>query len=167
MQKQTGWLRWLIIGWLVAATFDITYATSYSYLRAGVTPSRVLKFVASGALGPDAVNGGAGTAAAGLAFHYLNALLFTVFFFAVASRVPALLKKPVVTGVIYGIGIYVVMNYVVVPLSRIGPRPTPAMLTWTTGLLVHMFLIGTPIVLAASRAFGSLRSQASVAYAPG
>jgi hypothetical protein len=45
------------------------------------------------------------------------------------------------------------MNYVVVPLSRIGPRPTPPTPVWTTGVLVHMFLIGTPIVLAARRAF--------------
>ncbi|HEY9229924.1 MAG TPA: hypothetical protein VIP11_24950, partial [Gemmatimonadaceae bacterium] len=80
---------------------------------------------------------------------------FTIFFFAIAAKIPALIKSPIVTGVIYGIGIYAVMNYVVVPLSRIGARPTPATITWVTGLLVHMFLIGTPIVLAASRAFAN------------
>jgi hypothetical protein len=54
--------------------------------------------------------------------------------------------------VVFGLGVYAVMNYVVVPLSRIGPRPTPPTPIWVTGVLVHMFLIGVPIAVAASRA---------------
>jgi len=37
-------------------------------------------------------------------------------------------------------------------LSRIGPRPFPAASVFITGILVHMFLIGTPIALGARRA---------------
>ena len=146
------WWRYLLMGWMVAGTLDIVYATGFSYLRSSVAPERILKFVASGAFGPDALNGGIGMALAGLGFHYLNAFLFTIFFFIVAGRMKGLLQRPALTGAVYGIGIYVVMNYVVVPMSRIGPRPTPATITWTTGLLVHMFCIGVPIALAARRA---------------
>ena len=154
-----GWLRWLLITALVAGTFDISYATGFSYVRSGVPPSRVLQFVASGALGPDAYTGGTAAAAIGLGFHYLFALLFTAFFFAAARAMPSLRRRPVVTGVIYGIGIYLVMNFVVIPLSRIGPRPMAATIVLLTGLLVHMFLIGTPISLGARRAFdGPVRS---------
>jgi hypothetical protein len=145
------WFTWLIVSWLVASTCDITYATGFSYLRSGVLPSRVLHFVASGALGPDAYTGGAATAALGLAFHYVFALIFTVAFFAVARVQPWLIRRPVVSGVVYGVGIYLVMNFVVIPLSRIGPRPLPAAIVTITGLLVHMFLIGTPIALGARR----------------
>jgi hypothetical protein len=151
--KPNAWVPWLLAGALVAGTLDISYATGFSYLRSGVAPSRVLKYVASGALGKEALEGGAGTAAAGLGFHYLIAFLFTAFFFGAAALVPKLLDKPVLTGALYGIGIYVVMNYAVVPLSRIGPRPTPPAIVWVTGVLVHMFLIGVPIALAARRAF--------------
>lgn len=151
--KPGAWVPWLFGGAVAAGTLDISYATSLSYLRSGVAPSRVLKYVASGALGKEALDGGAGTAAAGLGFHYLIAFLFTAFFFAAAGFVPRLLERPLMTGALYGIGIYVVMNYVVVPLSRIGPRPTPPAIVWTTGVLVHMFLIGVPIALAARRAF--------------
>jgi len=56
---------------------------------------------------------------------------------------------------VYGAGIYAVMNYVVLPLSRVPPRPAPALIVWTTGLLVHIFLIGVPIALAARRAYDS------------
>jgi hypothetical protein len=146
------WYRWLLIGWLVAGALDITYACGYSYLWNGTAPSRVLQYVASGALGPSSFQGGTLTALAGLGFHFLNAFLFAWFFFVVATKLPRLIEKPFLTGAIYGIGVYVVMNYVVVPLSRIGPRPTPPTLTWVTGLLVHMFLIGVPIAVAAKEA---------------
>ena len=147
-----GWLRWFCAGWLVAATFDICYATGFSYWYRGTAPSRILQSVASGVLGPDAYQGGASTAALGLGLHYLNALLITAIFFAAAALVPALVRRPVPIGVAYGIVVYLVMNYVVVPLSRIGPRPTPPTPIWVTGVLVHMFLIGVPIALAANRA---------------
>ena len=145
--------RWFITGWLIAGTCDICYATGFSYYRSHTPPTRILKYVASGLIGPSALNGGAGTAALGLALHYFNAFLFTAFFFAVASRTSALLRHPMLVGGLYGLGVYAVMNYVVVPLSRIGPRPTPPTPVWTTGVLVHVFLIGMPIALAARRAF--------------
>jgi hypothetical protein len=146
------WPRYLLVGWFVAGTLDILYATGFSYLRSGIAPERILKYVASGAFGPDALSGGALTALAGLGFHYLNAFLFTIFFFIVAKRMPSLLEKAVLVGAVYGIGIYLVMNYIVVPLSRIGPRPAPPTITWTTGLFVHVFFIGVPIAIAARKA---------------
>jgi uncharacterized membrane protein YagU involved in acid resistance len=152
-----GWLRWLSTGWLIAATCDICYATGFSYLYRGTPPSRILQSVASGLLGADAYQGGATTAALGLGLHYINALIITCIFFAVASQAPALVRKPLVVGVLYGIVVYAVMNYVVVPMSRIGPRPTPPTPTWVSGLLVHMFLIGVPIAWAANRAFARQR----------
>jgi hypothetical protein len=157
--ESRDWPRWLITGWLIAGTFDITYAITYSFLRRGVAPSRVLQSVASGALGPSAYQGGASTAALGLAFHYLFAFIFTCAFFLAASRLSGLARRPIVSGVVYGIGIFAVMNYIVIPLSRIGPRPTPAMLAVLPEILVHMFLIGVPIALAARRAFGEARSS--------
>ena len=144
----------MLISWLVAGTFDICYATGFSYARSGVPPTRVLQFVASGALGPDSYTGGMTTAAIGLGFHYLFAFIFTAFFFGVARVMPSLVRHPVVNGAIYGVGIYLVMNFVVIPLSRIGPRPMAAAIVLITGLLVHMFLIGTPIALGAARASG-------------
>src|SRR6266545_4473086 len=89
-----AWLPWLCAAWLVAGTLDISYATGFSYLRRGTPPSRVLQSVASGLLGPAAYQGGARTAALGLALHYLNALLFTALFFAVAARQPRLRRDP-------------------------------------------------------------------------
>lgn len=153
MPSNRLWPRYLGIGAIVAGTCDITYATTYAYLRAGMAPTRLLQFVASGALGQAAFDGGVATAALGLGFHFLNAFIITTIFFVVAARVPALRRNAVPVGISYGLVVYCVMTFLVVPWSRIGPRPFPATLTLVTGLLVHMFLIGLPVALAARRAF--------------
>jgi hypothetical protein len=138
---------------LIAGTFDITYAITFSYWRSGVSPERLLQSVAAGWFGRDAAfAGGAATAAAGLGFHYFIAFTITAIFFLAAARLRWLTSQPAAAGMAYGIGVYVVMNWVVIPLSRIGPRPFPPASVFITGILVHMFLIGTPIALGARRA---------------
>ena len=148
----SAWLKWLVIGALVAGALDIIYAFVFSYFRSGTLPSRILQSVASGALGRSSYEGGTQTAALGLGFHFLNALIITTIFFSAARLQPALLKRPIAIGAAYGVVVYLVMNYVVIPLSAIGVFPRPAMTVWMSGVLVHMFLIGVPIALAARRA---------------
>lgn len=145
-------LSTLVLGGLIAGAFDITYAIVISYLRKGVLPSRVLQSVASGLLGNDAYQGGAPTAALGLALHFGIALTAAVVYFLASRYLPVLVQKPVLCGAAYGAAIFAFMNLVVIPLSRIGPRPAPAFVVLSTGLLVHMFLIGVPIALASRRA---------------
>ena len=142
----------VVLGGLVAGAFDITYAIVFSYLRRGVLPSRVLQSVASGLLGPAAYDGGTPVAALGLGLHFFIALAAAAIYFFASQYLPVMVARPVLAGAVYGFGIYVFMNWVVIPLSRIGPRPFPHWDTLVTGLLVHMFLIGVPIALAVRRA---------------
>ena len=156
-----AWVAPLLSSALVAGTLDITYAIVFSYLRSGTSPERVLQSVASGALGRAAFSDGVPAAALGLAIHFFIAFTITVIFFAAAAQRPLLARRPLITGPMYGVAVYVVMNFVVIPLSRIGHRPLPAAIVTVTGVLVHMFFIGTPIAFGARRAFwadtGSLR----------
>src|SRR4051794_28177047 len=115
----SSWVRWWVIGSLIAGTFDICYATAFSYWRSGVAPVRVLRFVASGLVGASAAQGGAAIPALGLALHYLIALIVGIVFFGAVMMVPGLLKRPVLAGAFYGLAVYGVMNYVVIPLSKI------------------------------------------------
>jgi hypothetical protein len=150
-----SWLSWLCIAALIAGTCDICFATGFSYFRSGVAPTRVLQFVASGILGTASFQGGLATAALGLVIHYLNAFIITGIFFAAAARWPALTRRPVFVGPPFGLVVYLVMNFVVIPLSRIGPRPIRPVVA-VPEIFVHMFLIGLPIALAARRAgFGT------------
>jgi hypothetical protein len=145
----------ILIGGLIAGTFDITYACIHTYFRLGWTPKRLLQSVAAGAVGRDAaVAGGYKTAALGLAFHFLIALIAAAVYVLTSRAVPFIVSQPVIAGIFYGICVYAVMNCVVLRLSAIHLTNWP----WTFpksvligGLLIHMFGIGLPIALVARR----------------
>ncbi len=154
--------RPILIGGLIAGALDISYACIFSYLRSGRKPIVILQSVASGALGRSAFDGGAKTAALGLFFHFLIALIAAaVYYFASrALRVMVAIDyeslpvqrrtTAVLCGLLYGILVYAFMNCVVLPLSAIHSRTFP----WSYpksvligGLLIHMLGIGLPIAL--------------------
>lgn len=104
---------------LVAGGLDITYAfIVYGPLSYQMSPVEVLQSVAAGLLGNDAANaGGAMTALLGLATHFMLATIMAAVFVLVATRWSALKRNPVMWGLIYGFGLYLVMTYVGAPLS--------------------------------------------------
>ena len=142
---------YVLTGGLIAGTFDIVYACTFWAIRAHVAPTRIFQSVATGVLGPASYEGGAATAALGLAFHFFNAITMSVIYWLVSRRLTFLQQRPLLFGPIYGIIIYLVMNYVVIPLSY--ARRGPDEVVWVgLSVLVHMFLIGTPMALATARA---------------
>lgn len=141
----------VLAGGLVAGTLDIVYACVFWALEADVPPRRILQSVASGLLGESSFEGGAATAALGLALHFLIATSMSAAYFLVARRVPVLWRRPVPCGAAYGLLLYGIMNYVVVPLSaaRGGPKDP----LWIgLSVAVHVLLIGIPIALFTRRA---------------
>jgi uncharacterized membrane protein YagU involved in acid resistance len=144
--------RAILTGGLIAGAIDITYACVFSYLRRGVPPGRILQSVASGALGQAAFDGGATTAALGLLFHFLIALIWAAVYYALSRRLRVLARVPYVCGVVYGVVIFAVMNYAVIPLSA-APfgAPPPSSPAFNFGILFHMLGIGLPIALATRR----------------
>mgnify|MGYP000975486531 CR=1 FL=1 len=106
---------------LLVGTLDITAATIQYYMRTGKDPLNVPRFVASGVFGQQAFSGGTPMAAWGLLFHYLIAFSFSVFFFWIYRKWAFLAKYRILTGILYGIFIWMVMNLVVLPLSNTPP----------------------------------------------
>jgi uncharacterized membrane protein YagU involved in acid resistance len=137
-----------LLGGLVAGTLDITYACVYSYLKRGTSPVRILQSVASGALGDRAFTGGTKMAVLGLFFHFLIAIIAAVVYYLASRWLRFLITQAVICGILYGVCVYLFMNFVVLPLSAIPFKmsyPWPALVG---GLLIHMFGIGLPISLA-------------------
>jgi hypothetical protein len=134
-----------LIGGLVSGTADLIYAfVAYGFI--GVPPVRILQSIASGWLGRAAYASSAGPAVVGLVSHlFITCVAAGCFVFA-SKRMPVLVQRPILSGVAFGIGIFVVMNYVVVPLSA-AVSASPQGVFLVMGLLVHMFLIGVPIAL--------------------
>ena|ERR1700741_179334 len=140
----------IFLGGLIAGTLDISAACLTAWLRAGVGPIRLCQSVAGGLLGPAAFDGGIKTALLGLALHFLIATIWTVIFYLASRKFLFLIERPIQFGLIYGIAVYLLMNFVVLPLSRVTPRP--ATITGRTiGLVTIMLCIGLPISLIVRR----------------
>jgi hypothetical protein len=116
-----------------------------------VTPVRVLHSIASGVLGADAYRGGARTAALGVALHFVIAFGAAAVYYAASRRLRFLVRRPVVSGLLYGVAVYLFMNLVVLPLSAIPFKVSYAPAVFATGLVVHMLCVGLPIALAVRR----------------
>ena len=141
----------VLAGGLVAGTLDIAYACTFWALKRGVPAMRIFQSVASGLLGESAFEGGGWTAALGLALHYFIALSMSATYYLVAGWWPLLRQRPLPCGAGYGLVLYVVMNYVVVPLSAAGPGSKNPL--WIAlSIAVHALLIGVPIAFFARRA---------------
>jgi hypothetical protein len=119
-------------------------------LRAAVGPVRVLHFVASGLIGAAAFNGGAKTAILGLALHFLIATVATVVFYVASRKLLFLIEHPINFGLLYGIAVYLFMNFVILPLSAVARRPM-TLSGFIIGILTIMFCIGLPIALIVRR----------------
>jgi hypothetical protein len=111
------------IAWvgLLAGTLDITFACIQVYIMRGTGPEIVLRYIASGAFGKAAFSGGWGMPLVGLLFHYIIAYSFTTLFFILYPAIRVMSKSVAATAIVYGIFIYVVMNLLVLPLTKIPP----------------------------------------------
>ena len=140
----------ILLGGAIAGSLDLSGAFVTAWLRTGTTPVQILHFVASGLLGDSSFNGGAKTAALGAAFHYFIATTVTTIYFLASRKIKFLTDQPVVAGLLYGIAVYLFMNFVVLPISRV-PRGNPTLIGRLIGMLVIMFCIGLPIALIVRR----------------
>ena len=140
----------VVAGGVTAALLDILYAFAAFGLR-DAGPVRVLQSVASGLLGKASYQGGLATAALGGLLHAAIALVMAAVYVTASRSLPALNRRPWLWGPLYGLGCYMVMNYVVLAI-RFGPRPVPALDVLLGGLAIHMFGVGLPIALFAARA---------------
>jgi predicted ABC-type sugar transport system permease subunit len=76
----------VVAGGLVAGTLDIVYACLFWALKRDVPAQQILQSVAAGLLGKASFEGGAATAALGLALHFLIALSMSAVYYLVSRR---------------------------------------------------------------------------------
>ena len=134
---------------LLVGTLDISDAFIFYGLR-GVTPTRILQGIASGVLGRAAFAMGHRSALLGLFFHFFIAFSATTVFLLASRKLP-LAHHPWLYGTLFGVALYIVMNYIVLPLSRIGLRPTPPLIPLINGVAALIVCIGIPLALIARR----------------
>ena len=125
-------------------------AVTFFGLR-GVSPLRIFQGIASGLLGRASFQGGLPAAVLGVLLHFTIALTIVTVYYLASRRVPALARRPLVWGPLYGIAVYLTMNLVVIPLSAVvtGHRPLEVVVN---GVLIHIVGVGIPSALFARAA---------------
>lgn len=128
----------IIVGGAIAGLLDMTsaYITFGRFMPLGI---------AGGLIGAAARHPAAGPYILGLFIHYLIAFSAAAVYCLASRKLIFLREHFFVCGVFYGIGVFLFMQLIVLPLSAyhaMGPYTYRGLME---GLLAHIFLIGLPI----------------------
>jgi hypothetical protein len=148
-------VKTILLAGFVAGTLDILAAfLVYAVVLAKTTPVKILQSIASGVFGKQAFEGGINTAAYGLVFHYIIATCWALAYFLIYPYVSFLRNQKIIAGLLYGVFVWLIMNLVVLPLSRV----SPAAFRWDgvlIGVVILMLCVGLPISLITHRYYAS------------
>ena len=134
---------------LLVGTLDIATPLTLNALH-GVRPIRILQGIASGLLGKASYTLGLRSAILGLLLHFFIAYTVTTIYILASRKLP-LSRHPFLYGTLYGISVYIVMNYLVLPLSKIGLRPIPPPISLIIGVVTLIVCIGLPLAFIVRR----------------
>lgn len=145
----------IALGGLVVGCLDLTYAI---VVYSPSAPILIPQTIASGVLGQASYAMGTQSAVLGVALHFFIATcVAAVYYFASFALVP-LVRKPVVSGMIYGSIVYCVMHGLVLPLSNVAHRAIPPVYV-ITEFIEHAFFVGLPVALVARYFRSSSRAE--------
>ena len=139
-------LRSIALATLVAGTLDIVFA----FIVAGaVVP--VLQTVASGPFG-DAIADSAAGAPLGLLTHFAIMAAMAAAWVLAVSQLPVLARQWLIAGLLYGVALWIVMYWIVMPLRWEGYHTPRGTVPIARQLFAHCVLVGLPIAWFARRA---------------
>lgn len=132
---------------LIAGTLDIGENLIFNAFR-HVSPKMVFQFIASGLIDGKSFTLGGASVALGVAIHYTIAMTWTVIFYLLSRKLIFLTRHAVSSGILYGGVVYIIMNFVVLPLTAV-PHAPKAMTVASriSGVLALLFCIGLAIAL--------------------
>ena len=132
-------LKPILIGGAIAGVLDLASAL----VTFGADAPRG---IAAGLIGiPAAKSGGSTTWILGVLLHFFIAFSIAAVYCLASRKLPFLHDHWLVCGMFYGIGAYIVMTFVVLPLCAFhftGPYQLRGILQ---GVLAHMLIIALPI----------------------
>jgi hypothetical protein len=133
----------VLIGGVVAGILDIGAAAVINRKH----PLAILRVIASGLLGAKALNGGTLASAWGFLLQLAMSIVIAAIYGAASLWLPILARMWIATGLAYGVGVFLVMTYVVVPFSAAPSRPLPGISKIAKDLLA---MLGFGLIIAYS-----------------
>jgi hypothetical protein len=136
-------LRLSVIAGLICGAGDvIIYHWFVQNVLGGVPLISLYQYIASGALGESAFAGGISTALLGVLFHFIFSIVIAGVFILAVDRIPLLRRQIIPGSLLYGFGVFVVMNMIVTPLSATPLLPTPTTSELIVAIIVHILVAG-------------------------
>src|SRR5262249_10926957 len=111
----------------------------------------VLQYIASGSIGVSAFEGGTGTAMLGVFFHLIVSFAVAAIFILSADRIPPLPPYVTPAALLYGVGIWIVMHLIVIPLSVAPAVPSPTVPYLIEEIIEHSLFVGLPLGILVRR----------------
>lgn len=152
-----GPFAWLLAGGIALGSLDIVFAIAF-WSAKGVAAMRIFQSIASGLLGKASFDGGAATAWLGAGLHYFIATMMVVAYFLAGRRREGLVRRPIACGLPYGLVLYGVMNFIVLPLSAAG-MPSFDNVPWVASSIVMHMVFGIMCVVFARKAIDARRHR--------
>jgi len=156
--KNLNLLTNILITGLIAGTLDILSAI---FILAGGNAVGTFKYIASGAFGKAALEGGNEMVAWGALFHYIIATSWTTAFFLLYPKLPFLKWNKWFNAVAYGLIVQTLMSLVVLPLTQIAPR-TFNLSGFSKNAVILMFAIGLPAALMADSFYQNTKEDTEI-----
>jgi hypothetical protein len=136
-------LRSSVIAGLIIGIADvIIYHWFVTSVLGGIPLITVYQYIASGALGESAFAGGIATALLGALFHFLFSIVIAGVFILSADGIPLLRRFVIPGSLLYGFGVFIVMNMIVTPLSATPPLPAPTTPQLIVLIMDHILVFG-------------------------
>jgi uncharacterized membrane protein YagU involved in acid resistance len=132
------------VGGLIVGILDLAYAIIvYTPHR----PILIPQTIASGLLGMKSYSGGMETAVLGVFLHFVIAFGAATVYYLASRKLPFMIHRAVLCGLIYGALVYAFMHLVVLPLSA-APHSHGHFIYKAFEFVEHWFFVGLPISLS-------------------
>ena len=140
----------IVYGGLIAGILDAADGVVAYYLAQAFNPIQVLQFIASGLYGAAAFQKGLGAALVGLIAHFFIAFVVAAIYVGASRIWPVLRTYAVGWGLVYGVAVFLTMNFIVLPQTAV-VRSAFSLPLFINGIVGHAIFVGLPIALAARR----------------
>ena len=152
LNNRSSLLRLSLIGGIISGFLHLLVQQGIVFgliLKTPIISS--LQFVASGIMGDAAFTGGLATALLGLVLDFIMITIMAGVFIFSVDRIPLLRRNVIPGSILYGFGIFIVMNLIVLPLSAAPALPAPPLWLLIELVLQHILLIGLPLGILVQR----------------
>ena len=144
----------ILYGGLAIGIGDFIDGSTFFPLYYGITFQQVWWGPASGIIGAKPRGSGWNTALFGILMHFVVAFCIAAVYYLFSRNIYFLIRRPVISGLVFGVAANFVMQCVVLPLSARATSPSAVLSepfgSMLNSIIGHALLVGLPVALIAA-----------------